>query len=54
MDIRELNLSPREQGALENMGFSSLEKIALCYKDDLGLGNAKGEAIIQRTRNLLA
>ena len=54
MDIRELKLSPREQRTLETTGFSSIEKIALCYRDDLGLGNAKGEAIIQRARNLLA
>jgi len=54
MDIRELNLSPREQRTLESIGFTSVEKIALCYRDDLGLGKTKGEAIIQRARNLLA
>jgi len=31
MDIRELNLSPREQRTLESMGFTNVEKIALCY-----------------------
>ena len=54
MDIRELNLSPREQRTLESMGFTNLEKIALSYRDDLGLGKTKGDAIIQRARNLLA
>ena len=54
MDIRELNLSPREQRTLESMGFTNVEKIALCYRDDLGLGKAKGDAIIQRAKNLLA
>jgi hypothetical protein len=42
MDIPELNLSPRERRALQNMGFSSVDKIALCYKDDVGLANAAG------------
>lgn len=54
MDIRELNLSPREQRTLESMGFTSVEKIALSYRGDLGLGKAKGDAIIQRAKNLLA
>lgn len=54
MDIRELNLPPREQRILESMGFNSVEKIAPCYGDDLGLGKSKGKAIVQRARNLLA
>jgi hypothetical protein len=38
MDIQELNLSPREQRTLESMGFTTLERLALCYRDELGLG----------------
>jgi glycine cleavage system aminomethyltransferase T len=37
MDIQELNLSPREQRTLESMGFTTLERLALCYRDELGL-----------------
>jgi len=54
MDIRELSLSPREQRTLESMGFDTVEKIALCKRDDLGLGKAKGDAIIKRAWNILA
>lgn len=54
MNVTELNLSPREQRMLESMGFNSLEKIALCDRDDLGLGKKKGEAIIERARRILA
>ena len=54
MDIRELNLTPREQRILESMGFDNVEKIAACYGDDLGLGKSKGKGIVQRARNLLA
>lgn len=54
MDIAKLNLTPREQRTLETMGFDSVEKIALCWRDELGLGKAKGEAIIYRARNILA
>jgi len=54
MDIRELNLSPREQRTLESMGFDTVEKIALCKRDDFGLGKAKGESVIQRAWNILA
>ena len=53
MDIRELNLSPGEQRTLQSMGFTTLERIALCYRDELGLGKGKGDAIIQRTRSIL-
>ncbi len=54
MDIRELNLSSREERTLESMGFTSVERIALCYRDDLGLGKTRGDAIIQRAKNILA
>ena len=54
MDIRELNLYPREQRTLEKMGLSTLERIVLCYRDELGLGKAKGDAIIQRAKSMLA
>jgi len=54
MDIIKLNLSPREQRMLESMGLDTVEKIALRNRDELGLGRGKGEAIINRARNLLA
>jgi hypothetical protein len=53
MDLQELNLPAREERILESMGFSSLEKIAVCHRDELGLGRARGDAIIQRARNML-
>lgn len=53
MDIQELNIAPREQRTLESMGFTTLERIALCYRDELGLGKGKGDAIIQRARSIL-
>lgn len=53
MDIQELNLPPREQKTLESMGFTTLERIALCYRDELGFGKGKGDAIIQRARSIL-
>lgn len=54
MDLSKLNLTPREQRTLEAMGFDSIEKIAVCWRDQLGLGKAKGDAIISRARNILA
>ena len=54
MDIRELGVTTREQKFLESMGFNSIEKIALCNGDDLGIGKAKGKSVIQRARNILA
>ena len=54
MDIRELNLSLREEKTLESMGFTTLESIALRYRDELGLGKQKGDAVIQRARSILA
>jgi hypothetical protein len=37
MDIRDLNLSPRGQRTPESVGFGAVEKVALCYRDNLGL-----------------
>jgi hypothetical protein len=54
MDIGELGITSREQKTLERMGFDSVEKIALSHRDDLGLGKAKGDSVIQRARNILA
>ena len=54
MDIRELKLTPREQKALESMGFNTVEKVALCYGEDLGLGKKTGNAIVQKAKNTLA
>lgn len=36
------------------MGFRGVKKVALSHREDLGLGKAKGDAIIWGTRNLLA
>lgn len=54
MNIKELNLAPREQRTLESQGFDTLEKIALCRRDDLGMSKSKGDEIIQRVWNTLA
>jgi hypothetical protein len=54
VDIRELNLTPREQKALESMGFNTVERVALCYGEDLGLGKKTGNAIVQKAKNTLA
>ena len=53
MDIRELNLTLREQKTLESMGFNTVEKVAVCHRDELGLGKAKGNEITQRAIRLL-
>jgi len=53
MDIQELNLPPSEQRILEKMGLSTLEMIVLRYRDELGLGKSKGDAIIQRAKSIL-
>jgi DNA replicative helicase MCM subunit Mcm2 (Cdc46/Mcm family) len=54
MDISKLNLPPFEQRTLESTGFATVEQIALCYGEELGLGRKKGDAIVARARNLLA
>lgn len=54
MDLTKLNLSPREQRTLENMGLDTVEKVTLRWRDELGLGKGKGDAILNRARNLLA
>jgi len=41
MDIAKLNLTPPEQRTLESTGFATVEQIALCYGEELGLGRKK-------------
>jgi len=54
MDLSKLNLTPREQRTLENMGMDSVEKIAVRWRDELSLGKARGDAVVNRARTLLA
>ena len=54
MDIRELNLTPRQQKALESMGFNTVGRVAICDGWELGLGHKTGDAIVQKARNTLA
>ena len=53
MELNKLNLPQGDQRTLEEMGFDSVEKIALSSEDKLGLGK-KGGRIVQRARNTLA
>lgn len=39
---------------LEAMGITTLEQLALCSPDELGLGKSKGDALVTRAHNILA
>ena len=54
MELERLRLRPQEQKMLEDMGLNTVEKVSLCWRDDLGLGKRKGDDIITRARNVLA
>ena len=54
MELSKLHLRPQEQRTLEDMGLDNVEKIALSWRDDLSLGKARGDAIVNRARTLLA
>ncbi len=54
VELIKLNLSHLEQSILESMGLDTVEEIALCWKEELGLGKGKWGAILNRARSLLA
>jgi DNA replicative helicase MCM subunit Mcm2 (Cdc46/Mcm family) len=53
-DLNLLGVIPSDRKKLENMGITKLEQIALMTVTSLGMGNSKGNMLIQRARNILA
>lgn len=53
-DLTTLGVGPSDRKKLESMGFTTLEQIALMRRHGLGMGKQKGDALIQRARNILA
>ena len=53
-DLDILGVIPSDRKKLENMGITTLEQIAIMSVNSLGMGNSKGNMLIQRARNILA
>jgi len=53
-DLSLLGVIPSDRKKLENMGITTLEQIAIMSVSSLGMGNSKGNMLIQRARNILA
>jgi DNA replicative helicase MCM subunit Mcm2 (Cdc46/Mcm family) len=53
-DFALLALSPDDHKRLENMGFTTIQQIAMLDHTTLGMGQAKGASIIKRARNIIA
>ena len=53
-DLFLLALSPDDHRKLENMGFTTLQQIALLDPSLLGMGKTKSSSIIKRARNMIA
>jgi len=53
-DLSLLGVIPSDRKKLENMGITKLEQIAIMSVNSLGMGNSKGNMLIQRARNILA
>ena len=53
-DLSLLGVIPSDRKKLENMGITNLEQIAIMSVTSLGMGNSKGNMLIQRARNILA
>lgn len=53
-DLSILGVIPSDRKKLENMGITKLEQIAIMSVTSLGMGNSKGNMLIQRARNILA
>ncbi len=53
-DLSLLGVIPSDRKKLENMGITKLEQIAMMSVKTLGMGNSKGNTLIQRARNILA
>lgn len=49
-----MGVIPSDRKKLENMGITRLEQIAIMSVGSLGMGNSKGNMLIQRARNILA
>ena len=53
-DLNLLGVIPSDRKKLESMGITRLEQIAIMSVTSLGMGNSKGNMLIQRARNILA
>jgi len=53
-DLNILGVIPSDRKKLENMGITKLEQLAIMTVTSLGMGNSKGNMLIQRARNILA
>ena len=53
-DLTTLGVGASDRSKLESMGFTTLEQIALMDRYSLGMGKQKGDALIQRARNIFA
>jgi DNA replicative helicase MCM subunit Mcm2 (Cdc46/Mcm family) len=53
-DLSLLGVIPSDRKKLESMGITKLEQIAIMSVNSLGMGNSKGNMLIQRARNILA
>ena len=53
-DLSILGVIPSDRKKLENMGITKLAQIATMSVTSLGMGNSKGNMLIQRARNILA
>ena len=53
-DLSLLGVIPSDRKKLESMGITKLEQIAIMSVTSLGMGNSKGNMLIQRARNILA
>ena len=53
-DLSILGVIPSDRKKLENMGITKLEQIAIMSVSSLGMGNSKGNMLIQRARNIIA
>ena len=53
-DLNQLGVIPSDRKKLENMGITKLEQLAIMSAATLGLGNTKGNMLIQRARNIIA
>lgn len=53
-DLSLLGVIPSDRKKLESMGITKLGQIAIMSVTSLGMGNSKGNMLIQRARNILA
>ena len=53
-DLSLLGVIPSDRKKLESMGITKLGQIAMMSVTSLGMGNSKGNMLIQRARNILA